>query len=298
MFRAVPCANQPRVTIAMPVRNAAATLDAAVRSVLAQSYQNWTLMVVDDGSTDATAEIMSRHPDGRIRYIADGRHLGLAVRLNQIIDGADSDYLARLDADDVAYPERLERQVEFLGRNPDVDLVGSSALLFRGDGSIEGVLDAESLHDDLQARQWRGFRIPHPSWMGRAAWFRNYHYDPSMRRAQDQELLLRAVSASRYACIPEILIGYRHACASLSKRLVGRTYLTRALISHAKRVHDYVRIPRIVAEQIAKGGFDILMALPVANRVIRHPAGRSATSEECARWGEVAHNAGLPRRAS
>lgn len=298
MVRAVPRANQPRVTIAMPVRNAAETLDAAVQSVLAQSYQNWTLMVVDDGSTDATAEIMSRHPDGRIRYVADGRHLGLAVRLNQIIDGVDSDYLARLDADDVAYPERLERQVEFLIGNPDVDLVGSSALLFRGDGSIEGVLDVESLHDDLQTRQWQGFRIPHPSWMGRATWFRNYRYDPSMRRAQDQELLLRAVGSSRYACIPEILIGYRQERASLSKRLVGRTYLTRALIIHAKRVHEYVRIPRIIAEQIAKGSFDILTALPVVNRIIRHPAGRPETSEERARWSEITHDVGLWRGAS
>lgn len=298
MGRRVPRASQSRVTIAMPVRNAAATLDAAVLSVLAQSYQNWTLMVIDDGSTDATAEVMGRYPDERIRYVADGRHLGLSARLNQIIDDVDGDYLARMDADDVAYPERLEKQVEFLHRNPDIDLVGGSALLFRGDGSIEGVLDVEPLHDDLQARLWQGFRIPHPSWMGRTAWFRNHHYDSSMKRAQDQELLLRAVGSSRYAGIPEVLIGYRQACASLPKRLAGRAYLTRALIIHARRVHDYVRIPRIIAEQVAKSGFDILMALPAANRVIRHPAGRPATSEERARWNEVARGVGLQRRIS
>lgn len=294
----VPHASLPRVIIAMPVHNAAATLDAAIQSVLAQSYQNWMLMIVDDGSIDATAEIMQRYTDGRIRCIGDGQRLGLAARLNQIIDDADGDYLARLDADDIAYPERLERQVEFLERHPDVDLVGSSALLFRDDGSIEGVLDVEPLHADLQARRWQGFRIPHPSWMGRVTWFRNHHYDPSMRRAQDQELLLRAVGSSRYACIPDILIGYRKAYTLLAKRLVGRAYLARALIIHAMHVHEHGRIPGIVIGQIAKGGFDILTALPGTNRIVRHPAGRPATPEERARWNEVAHRVGLPGRLS
>lgn len=294
MDRGSSRASQPKVTIAMPVRNAAATLDAAIRSVLAQNYQNWVLMIVDDGSDDAIVEIMRRHTDGRIRYIADGRHLGLAARLNQIIDAADGDYLARLDADDVAYPERLERQVTFLERHPDIDLVGSSAMLFRDDGSIEGVLDVEPFHDGLQARRWQGFRIPHPSWMARVSWFRNHQYDPAMRRAQDQELLLRAVRSSRYACIREVLIGYRKVSTLLVKRLSGRAYLARALIIHAMQLREYGRIPRIIAWQIAKGSFDVLAALPVLGKMIRHPAGRPATPEERARWEEVAHSVGLP----
>lgn len=288
--------EQPLVTIAMPVHNAAVTLDAAVRSILAQTYRNWRLVVVDDGSSDLTGQIINSHADERIQYVTDDRNLGLSARLNQIIDSAESDYLARLDADDVAYPERLEKQVTFMERHTDVDMVGSAALLFRADGSIEGVLDVESGHEQLAARLWQGFRIPHPSWLGRFRWFKQFRYDPRMSRAQDQELLLRALPNSRYACIPEILIGYRKAEEFLGKRLTGRAYLTHSLISYALRTHHYGMLPRIVAEQVAKGMFDGLMAMPIIGKHIVHPAGRPVTIAETERWGRVAHDVQLTAR--
>lgn len=288
--------EQPLVTIAMPVRNAAATLDAAVRSILAQTYRNWRLVIVDDGSNDPTSRIIRCYSDERIQFITDGRNLGLSTRLNQIIDAAEGVYLARLDADDVAYPERLEKQVAFLKLRTEVDLVGAAALLFRDDGSVEGVLDVESDHEDIAERRWQGFRIPHPSWLGRLRWFKQFRYDPSMTRAQDQELLLRALSNSRYACIPEILIGYRKTEEFLGKRLTGRAYLTHLLISYALKTQCYGMLPRILAEQIAKGMFDGLMAMPIIGKHIVHPAGRPVTTTELERWSRVAHDVQLTAR--
>lgn len=290
--------EQPLVIIAMPVRNAEATIDVAVRSVLAQTYRNWRLVVLDDGSDDQTGQVMRFYTDERIRYISDGRRLGLAARLNEIIDSSEGDYLARLDADDVAYPERLEKQVEFMMRHPDVDLVGSAALLFRDDGAVEGVLDVEQDHEHLASRRWKGFRIPHPSWLGRLGWFRCYRYDPSMQRAQDQELLMRAVDASRFSCIPEILIGYRKNSVFLRKRLLGRAYLARILVVHASKMHRYGRMLRVIAEQLAKGAFDILMAVPVLGKCFAHPAGRPVTPQERIRWSQIVRDLHVHGRKS
>lgn len=293
----MPPSGQPLVTIAMPVHNAAVTIDATVRSVLAQTYKNWRLMIVDDGSDDLTARVVENHTDDRIYYVADGRRLGLSARLNQIIDGVQNGYLARLDADDIAYPERLDKQVAFLEQHVDVDLVGSAALLFRDDGSVEGVLDVEPMHEDLSMRRWHGFRIPHPSWLGRVHWFKSHRYNPKMARAQDQELLLRAVEVSRYACLPEILIGYRKTGDFLSKRISGRTYHARALIDHAMTMHEYGRMPRIIAEQIVKMSFDIILRLPILGGIFTHPAGRPATSGELARWNMLVRDVRLLGKA-
>ena len=218
----------PLVSVVLPVYNARQTLPQALASIRLQTFREWELILIDDGSTNGCmAEFIAR--DGRIRVVQDGRNLGLAARLNQGIDLARGKYLARMDQDDVAYPTRLERQVEFLARNPNVDLAGTKAIVFRAEGHPIGLFPFRAAHVEICSRPWNGFYLPHPTWMGRIEWFRSHRYTmPEVVRAEDQDLLLRAYDSSRFACIDEILLGYRKAPQPLRNLWRARINLARA----------------------------------------------------------------------
>src|SRR5713226_5627186 len=128
----------PLVSVVLPVYNAGLTLPQALASIKLQTFREWELIFIDDGSTNGCMGGFSPSDD-RIRVVQDGRNLGLAARLNQGIDLARGKYLARMDQDDVAYPTRLERQVEFLDRNSSVDLAGTKAIVFRDEGLPAGL---------------------------------------------------------------------------------------------------------------------------------------------------------------
>ncbi len=106
----------PVITIAMPFYNSAATLELAIRSLLNQSYGDFELLLCDDGSDDQGLAIARSFNDPRLICWSDGRRLRLAARLNECIDRARGRYLARMDADDIAYPDRLAQQLAFLDR--------------------------------------------------------------------------------------------------------------------------------------------------------------------------------------
>src|SRR5689334_5805398 len=127
-----PGDNTPLVTVGLPARDAAFTIPAALASIRRQSFEHWELLVVDDGSTDGTPDFVASlaQDDPRVRLIRDGHVRGLPARLNQLLDMAQGELFARMDADDVAYPTRLERQVALLTAQPEVDVVGSSMMVF------------------------------------------------------------------------------------------------------------------------------------------------------------------------
>ena len=117
-------ADPARVTIAMAVYNSARTLADAIESIRWQTLPDWKLLLVDDGSRDASLAIARSFADPRIEVIADGRNLGLATRLNQLVDRTTTPLFARMDADDIAWPRRLEAQLALLDAQPAVDLAG------------------------------------------------------------------------------------------------------------------------------------------------------------------------------
>ncbi len=222
----------PLVSVVLPVYNAGLTLPQALASIQLQTFRDWELIFIDDGSTDDCTVGFSSSDD-RIRVVRDGRNLGLAARLNQGIDLARGKYLARMDSDDVAYPSRLERQIEFLDRNPNIDLAGTKAIVFRDEGHPVGLFPFRATHAEICARPWNGFYLPHPTWMGRIEWFRRHRYTiPEVVRAEDQDLLLRTYDSSRFACVDEILFGYRGrwtyaALGSLTPLLKGAADVSR-----------------------------------------------------------------------
>ncbi|HWN13623.1 MAG TPA: glycosyltransferase family A protein, partial [Candidatus Dormibacteraeota bacterium] len=127
------------VTIGIPFRNARRSLATAVRSVFAQTHHDWELLLIDDGSTDGSIEVVRRLDDPRVRLLGDASHRGLCTRLNQIAAMARGTYLARMDADDVMHPERVERQLALLQTDPSVDLVDTATFTMDDDLTPRGV---------------------------------------------------------------------------------------------------------------------------------------------------------------
>lgn len=202
--------SQPLLTVAMPVYNAGQHLRLAVLSVLHQSETNWELLIIDDGSTDHALNTLSEIADPRIRIMHDGSNRGLAQRLNEAIDLARGKYFARMDQDDVSYPERFTRQLKALQDNPALDLVATRAILIDEHNRGIGVFPAAVVHEEICAKPWRGFYFPHPTWMGKTEWFRQYRYRiPGPYLCEDQELLLRSYRDSRFATVDEVLFAYR-----------------------------------------------------------------------------------------
>lgn len=123
----------PRVTVLMPVRNGADHLRDAIDSILAQTFSDFELLVIDDGSTDATPEILREVRDARVRVVTHPRNLGLVPTLNEGLGIARGQWVARQDHDDLSHPERLSRQCAYLDAHPECVLVGTEAFAMVGD---------------------------------------------------------------------------------------------------------------------------------------------------------------------
>jgi glycosyltransferase involved in cell wall biosynthesis len=270
----------------MPVFNCASTLGAAIRSVRLQTYSHWELLILDDGSTDDTVAVAGRFDDPRIRVLADSRNLGLACRLNQAVSIGKGEYFARMDGDDLCYPDRLERQVEFLQGSPEIDLVGACGIVFDHSGQAVGMLPLRQTHEEICARPWSGFYLAHPTWMGRMEWFSQHSYRESARRAQDQDLLLQTYRVSRFAALPEIALGYRQNSLSLKNILRGRYCFMAALLRQMLAGSDW-RLAIGLVEQPLKALVDIVAITSGAGyRILRHRV-LELSPEQRATWDRV-----------
>jgi len=270
---------RPLVTVAMSAYNASETIDFALRSILTQTYQNWELILVDDGSTDRTREIISCIQDSRVRFIQEpSGNRGLASRLNQCVRLARGQYVARMDADDVAYPQRLERQVQFLEEHRDIDLLGTGAVIFKGEGKIIGCYPTATSHEAICRRPWWGFPLAHPTWMGKRTWLLSHPYSDEDTRCEDQALLLQSFSHSRFAALEEVLLGYRVAEIKAGKLGRGRLNYCRRLVA---RVNDLSSL------KWAMMGFGVHSVALARDVVLQF--GRTVGSGSRRSWGSAGH---------
>lgn len=196
-----------KATIAIPIYNDVQTLQLAVRSVFAQTLEDWELILVDDGSSDGSVDLVRQIDDPRVSVYADGKNQGLAARLNEIADLARADVLLRMDADDAMHPERLSRQLEVLEKNA-LDLVASRAYAFDIGNNVYGLYNERPI--PISSAGWlNNGIITHPSVAGRTEWFRRNRYDEGLRKTQDKELWIRAATSARLIKLDERLLFYR-----------------------------------------------------------------------------------------
>lgn len=199
----------PQVSVVLPAYNAAAHVEEAVRSVLAQTMSDFELIVIDDGSTDTTLDILRRlqEVDARIRIISRPNR-GLVASLNEGIAAARGTWIARMDADDICRPERLERQLQWLMRS-GADICGSAIRMFGAQG--EGVVIAHPVsHEAVGVALLFGTAFAHPTVVMRAAKARELAYDPALEKCEDYDLWERAAAVGwRFTNVPEVLLDYR-----------------------------------------------------------------------------------------
>jgi len=249
--------SRPLVTIGLSVYNAESTLACAVKSIVAQSYTEWELLLIDDGSHDASYKVARNFVDQRIVVVSDGQNKGLSARLNQAIKMARGKYFCRMDQDDIAFPNRLEKQIEFLEMHPDVDLVASSIVVFRNDGSLAGEVQIPESHQAICRRPWRGFYLPHPTWMGKTAWFLAHPYSSKADGVEDQLLLYGTCRESRFAGISEVLLGYREDRRSFQKMFSKRMLFWRAIAGRAIKYGQWVDLLLLFIAQPVKIAGDL-----------------------------------------
>jgi len=183
------------VTIGIPFYNAEKYLLDAVKSVFAQTHKKWELILIDDGSTDNSLAIAKSIKDPRVRVYSDGKNLKLAARLNQITELAKYDYIARMDADDLMSPTRIEKQLKILKDYPEIDLVSTGILSIDENLDIIGyrVPNYNYISFELLLEK-KGTGIVHASILSKKEWYKRNRYDEILKIAQDYELWLRASS--------------------------------------------------------------------------------------------------------
>ncbi|AFY86731.1 hypothetical protein DSM107010_36680 [Chroococcidiopsis cubana SAG 39.79] len=278
---------KPLVSIGMPVFNCEQVLTSAVNSIVNQTYQNWELILIDDGSKDKTLEVANSFSDPRIKVISDGLNLKLPRRLNQAISLSKGKYFARMDGDDISYRERLQLQVEYLEKHPKVDVLGTQILVFDGEGNPRGKSVSKVSHVEICSRPWAGFSLAHPTWMGRTEWFRKNQYRTRAIRMEDYDLLLRTYNISCFACLPNILLGYRIESLSLKKILTARYNISTALLEKAFTEQKYLFAFGVV-EQGFKALVDTFAITTSLNfQILRHRIGETLDESELVQWQQV-----------
>lgn len=213
--------SQPLVSVVISVFNSGAFLKPALDSILQQTLKNVEYIIIDDGSTDGSGELILQYAahDERIRCVSHAVSRGLPTSLNEAIELATGKFIARMDSDDVALPERLEKQVTFLEAHPEIGIIGTWAREI----NEHGVLGRAYTPPTEQALiLWRAcFANPflHPTVMVRAKVFKAHKYNETFNKSQDFELWSRLLFQEGIipANLPEILLRYRRHSASLTK---------------------------------------------------------------------------------
>ena len=209
---------EPVVSVLMAVRNGATTVAEAMDSILCQTLDDLEFIVIDDGSTDGTPDILENYGDVRISCLRNERSQGLAISLNRALERARGTFIARQDADDRSLPDRLEMQVEFLKAHPEVGILGTAYHVLDETGTRREI--HRQPIDDRRIRWQMLFHnaFCHTSMMFRWSLFddHNLHYDESMVYSQDYDLWARAMEVSQGANLDKPLVELRLHDSSVS----------------------------------------------------------------------------------
>lgn len=212
----------PKVTVLMPVYNGGRYLREAITSILAQSFADFELLIIDDGSTDDSVAIIKSFSEPKIRLVLNEQNIGVARTLNKGIDLAKGEFIARMDADDISLPLRLEKQLEFLLNHPEINVVATKVRLIDADGRDSGIWPEDfstSTCSEIIRCLPHSNCIAHPSVMMRVDEIRQYRYWEKQTPAQDYNLWLRMASANvGISKLDNVLLKHRRHAHSVTTR--------------------------------------------------------------------------------
>lgn len=198
----------PKVSVIMPAYNAEKYIAQAIDSILNQTFRDFEFIILNDCSRDSTEELILSYDDPRIVYLKNEENMGVARTLNKGLGYAKGAYIARMDADDIAMPERLEQQVAFLESNPQLIACGSNAILF-GEVRSEGKTDMPLNDQRIRLRMALSNPFVHPTMLLRKDALQGVIYDGSFEGREDYRMWMVLSRKGRMENLPQPLLRYR-----------------------------------------------------------------------------------------
>jgi glycosyltransferase involved in cell wall biosynthesis len=209
----------PYVSVVMSVYNGSFFLKEAVISILDQSFKNFEFIIINDGSTDNSLNILNEFKDDRIRIIDNGVNKGLIYSLNIGLKEAHGEYIVRMDADDISLPDRIEKQINFMQKHPDIGISGG--YIERFGNNVENKILKYSTNIEINKVQLLFSPcVAHPSVIIRKSIIDNYnlHYESTYKNAEDYAFWVNAIAFTKISNIPEILLRYRVVSSSVTQQ--------------------------------------------------------------------------------
>ena len=238
----------PQTTVLIPTYNCAKYIVPAIKSVLAQKYADYELLIIDDGSTDTTEEIVSKISDSRIVYLKNSCNKGIVYTLNKGIEMAKGEYIARMDADDIVLGNRLEIQIDFLNKNPDHGIVGGWYQVTNENGKIidtvEGVTNCSSAQLGLLFRN----QFAHSVVTMRTDLAKQLKYDPEFQYCEDYDLWVRFAEVSKVTNLPAYYLSYRWYSENSCNR--KQKELKQAMLNLLSRELDKIEVEHTAEELV------------------------------------------------
>lgn len=221
--------SRPAITVLLPVHNGARFLGKAIDSVLNQTLSDFELLIINDGSTDNSEQIIFSYSDKRIRYVKNETNIGLIGTLNKGIDLAGGMYIARMDADDVCVSQRLQAQKDFLDHHAGVAFIASTVTLINDQDETTGTWSLDQQTTTAAAiKNTMVYKncIAHPTIMGRTREFRRFHYKVYQQNIEDYDLWLRVLnSGGSIEKLPMPLLLYRQHTASVTNSYLSKNFM-------------------------------------------------------------------------
>jgi glycosyltransferase involved in cell wall biosynthesis len=206
----------PKISVLMPVYNCELYVASAVESILNQTYTDFEFLIIDDASTDATLSIIKSYTDSRIKIIEKPINSGYTNSLNYGLTIAKGKYIARMDGDDISYPERFDKQIAYLEANPEVVVCGTNQKIVGNDKLIF----LPQSNKSIKIRLLWGNCIPHSSAMIRKKILEdnNIQYDITTEPAEDYHLWIHLLAFGKLCNLPEVLLEYRVYSNQVSRK--------------------------------------------------------------------------------
>jgi GT2 family glycosyltransferase len=252
----------PLVSVLLPVYNAEDYLAQAIDSILGQTFTDFELIIINDGSSDGSKAIVDSYRDPRI-IIIDQDNAGLPISLNRAIAKAKGRYLARQDADDVSEPTRLAEQVAYLETHADCALLGTWATILQGSKLTDRELKHPTDNGEIQIKLMFYNCFVHSSVMIRKSTLDQcglYPEDPKKFPPEDYDLWLRIAQVAKVANLPKALLSYRELPSSISRQKLE------LMQARARKMSEYALIAMLgntaLSSKIALL-VDVMCAVPV-----------------------------------
>ena len=269
----------PLVSIGISFHNNVSTLGDAIRSVFAQTFQNWELLLVDDHSTDGSLHIAQSVLDPRVRVYRGGAEKGFVYQLNRITHLTKGKYYARMDADDMMHPGRLSKQIKYLEENTNIDLVDAAMYSMDQQCNVRAIRNLNSLDYRPVILLGRGL-LCHATITGRVEWFKKNPYDPKYLRAEDRELWCRTFNNSHFGRVKEPLYFVREGLVNVNNYLAGGKTV-RVIIKKYGPLHlGKYRVMQLIAASYMKSYAYRLLSLVNSHDVLVNLRNQTLSEKE------------------